>query len=93
MFRLREDLSEAEKQAAALAFKADIEALPAVIGSIRSIHVGLNCNPDEQWHICLSSAFDTLEDVRAYADHPAHRAAAARLKPSVAGRACVDCER
>ncbi|MBP3227720.1 MAG: Dabb family protein [Bacteroidaceae bacterium] len=92
MFRLREDVPEAARLQAAVAFKRDIEALPAVIPSIRRIGVGLNVNPDEQWHVCLTSLFDTLSDVRAYAAHPAHVAAASRLKPVVAQRACVDFE-
>ncbi|MBQ7634896.1 MAG: Dabb family protein [Bacteroidaceae bacterium] len=92
MFRLRTDLSDAERLQAAVTFKRDIEALPALIPTIRSIRVGLNINPAEQWHICLVSEFDTLSDVATYAAHPAHVSAAARLKPAVAERACADCE-
>ena len=57
---------------------------------IRDIHVGLNENPAEVWDICLDSSFDTLDDVKAYAIHPAHVAAAGILKDAKENRACVD---
>ena len=70
--------------------KAAIEALPPVIPSIRKIFVGQNINADEKWDICLESEFDTLEDVKAYAVHPAHVAAAGILKEAKQDRACTD---
>lgn len=42
--------------------------------------------------ICLESVFDTLDDVRAYSVHPAHRAVAGRLAPYIEVRSCVDYE-
>lgn len=92
LFQLKETLTETEKQQVMNDFKAAIEALPAQIDSIRHIFVGLNTNPDEKWDICLDSGFDTLADVRAYAVHPAHVAAAALLKDAKQDRACVDYE-
>ena len=92
LFRLRPELNEAERLQAAVTFKRDIEGLLAVIPFLRKIHVGLNINPDEQWHICLNAWLDNMEDVRSYAIHPEHVNAAARLKPAIAERACVDGE-
>lgn len=60
--------------------------------TIRHIHVGFNVNPAEQWDICLDSEFDNLEDMKAYATHPAHLAAAGLLKDAKEGRACTDYE-
>ena len=53
---------------------------------------GLNLNPDEKWDICLESEFDSLDDVKAYAVHPAHVAAAGIIKEVKADRACTDYE-
>lgn len=92
MFQLRKDVDVAERQRAMQQFKHDIEHLPEIIPCIREIHVGINLNPDELWDICLDSTFNTLEDIRAYAAHPAHVAVAAALKPFVANRSCVDYE-
>ena len=92
LFKLKESLSATEKQNVMNRFKAAIEALPATISTIRHIHVGFNVNPAEQWDICLDSEFDNLEDMKAYATHPAHLAAAGLLKDAKEGRACTDYE-
>lgn len=92
LFQLKDSLGAEERQDMADRFKTAIEALPTAIPFIRNISVGINSNPDEKWDICLDSEFDTLDDVRAYAVHPAHIAAAAIIKDAKAARACVDYE-
>ena len=92
MFRLKETLSKEEKLLVMNDFKAAIEALPAEIDVIRKVFVGLNVNETETWDICLESEFDTLDDVKKYAVHPAHVAAAGILKDAKQDRACVDYE-
>ncbi len=92
LFKLKETLPQEEKLKVMNDFKAAIEALPAKIGFIRHIFVGLNANSAEKWDICLDSEFDTLADVNAYAVHPDHVAAAGLLKEVKADRACVDYE-
>ena len=92
MFQLKETLSAEEKMDVMNRFKAAIEALPATINVIRKVFVGLNINEAEKWDICLESEFDTLEDVKAYAVHPDHVAAAGILKDAKKDRACVDYE-
>lgn len=92
MFQLKKEVNFSERRKAMQQFKHDIERLPEIIPFIRDIHVGINVNPDEQWDICLESTFDTLDDIRTYAAHPAHVAIAMALKPFVANRSCVDYE-
>lgn len=92
LFKLKESLSQEEKMSVMHQFKNAIEALPQTISFIRAIYVGLNCNPDEKWDICLDSTFDTLEDVKKYAAHPDHLAAAGIIKDAKADRSCVDFE-
>ena len=90
MFKFRDDVPQAVRSQAATQFKRDIEALPSVIPTIRHIHAGVNINPAEQWDICLISRFDTLDDVKSYSVHPAHKAVASGLMQHIAERACVD---
>ena len=92
MFKLKETLSMDEKLDVMNRFKSAIEALPAKIDVIRKVFVGLNINEAEQWDICLESEFDSLEDVKLYAVHPDHVAAAGILKDAKLDRACVDYE-
>ena len=92
LFKLKDILSIEEKTEIMNSFKSAIEALPAEIDFIRHIYVGLNINEDEKWDICLESTFDSLDDVKAYAVHPAHVAAASIIKDAKADRSCVDFE-
>lgn len=92
LFKLKDEVSAAEKLAAMNRFKEAIEALPAKISEIRHIEVGLNINPGETWSIALYSEFDSLEDVKKYAVHPDHVAAGKLLAEVKADRACVDYE-
>jgi len=90
LFKLKSEVSEAEKLAAMTSFKEAIEALPAKIPVIRKIEVGLNMNPNETWQIALYSEFESLEDVQLYAAHPDHVAAGKILANVKESRACVD---
>ncbi|MBR4381177.1 MAG: Dabb family protein [Bacteroidaceae bacterium] len=92
LFKLKNEIPAAEKQAVALKFKSAIENLPSVIPFIIHVEVGVNINPDEQWDIALYSEFNTLEEVKAYAFHPAHVAAAKLLAEVKESRSCVDYE-
>ena len=92
MFKLKDTLSKEEKQVVMNDFKAAIEALTGQIDVIRKVFVGLNINEAEQWDICLESEFESLDDVKLYAAHPAPVAAAGILKDAKQDRACVDYE-
>ena len=78
-----------ERRQVAQRFKAALEALPQQIDVLKSIEVGINENPDEQWDVVLTAIVATLADVETYAKHPAHVAAAALLAGHKANRACV----
>ena len=90
LFQLDPEMEAGNKMKVMDAFKEGIEALPAQIPFIRKIEVGMNANPDEEFDLALYSEFDTLDDVRAYAAHPAHLAVAALLKDCKKSRSCVD---
>jgi len=81
-----------ERRAVAATFKSALEALPDVIAPLRSIEVGINENPAEDWDVVLTAILDTMADVDVYAKHPAHVAAASLLAGHKEARACVDYE-
>lgn len=84
--------SPAERQEAAVRFKDALMALPEQIEVLKSMEVGLNANPDEDWDVVLTAVVPTIKDVKTYAEHPAHVAAASIIGPLKADRACVDYE-
>lgn len=84
--------TEEDRLDAAKRFKEALLALPGQIEVLKSIEVGLNVNPQEDWDVVLTAIVPTLADVSIYAKHPAHVAAASIVAPLKADRACVDYE-
>lgn len=84
--------SAAERRDASERFKAALMTLPEQIEVLKSMEVGLNVNPSEDWDVVLTAVVPTLADVEVYAKHPAHVAAAAIVGPLKESRACVDYE-
>lgn len=84
--------TDEERRRVAQEFKDALLALPQQIDVLRSMEVGINENPAEQWDVLLIAVVDTMADVEVYAKHPAHVAAAALLAGHKADRACIDFE-
>lgn len=84
--------TDEERRRVAQEFKDALLALPQQIDVLRSMEVGINENPAEQWDVVLIAVVDTMDDVEVYAKHPAHVAAAALLAGHKADRACIDFE-
>ncbi|MDE6099294.1 MAG: Dabb family protein [Muribaculaceae bacterium] len=81
-----------ERLEVARRFREALLALPGQIEVLKSIEVGINQNPAEQWDVVLTAVVPTMADVEVYARHPAHVAAAGLLAGHKADRACVDYE-
>lgn len=86
------DGTKEERRATAEKFRDALLALPEKIDVLRSIEVGLNENPAEDWDVVLTAVVPTMADVETYAKHPAHVAAASLLGAQKKARACVDYE-
>lgn len=84
--------TDEERRRVAQEFKDALLALPQQIDVLRSMEVGINENPAEQWDVVLIAVVDTMADVEVYAKHPAHVAVASLLAGHKADRACVDFE-
>lgn len=79
-----------QRREVACRFRDALIELPAYIDVLKSMEVGINENPAEDWDVVLTACVDTMNDVAIYAKHPAHVAAAAVVSPHVESRACVD---
>lgn len=73
-------------------FKEALLALPEKIEVLRSMEVGVNENPSEEWDVVLTAVVPSMADVAVYANHPAHVAAAGLLAGHKEARGCVDYE-
>lgn len=73
-------------------FKEALMNLPGKIETLKSMEVGVNSNPDEDWDIVLTAIVDDMNGLKEYATHPLHVKAASIIKDIKAARACVDYE-
>lgn len=71
-------------------FRDALLALPAQIECLRSMEVGINENPTEDWDVVLTAIVPDMASVNIYSNHPAHVAAASILIGHKVARACVD---
>ena len=81
-----------ERRDIAEKFAEALVQLPDDIPQLKSIEVGINVNPAEEWDLVLTATADSLEDVAIYSAHPAHQTAVSIIAPYKEARACVDYE-
>lgn len=94
LWRLREDLSEAQKHETAQAIKQGLESLKGVVPGLVDIHVQIDGRLEtSNADIMLDSTLESFEALKGYAVHPAHVAVAnGVVRPNTALRTCLDYE-
>ncbi len=92
LFQFKQFESESAKKAKLEEIKEGLEALPAKVDVIKSLSVGLNVNPAEQYDLALETTFNNLEELDIYAKHPDHLAVGKIIREILEKRACVDFE-
>ncbi|MBP5763516.1 MAG: Dabb family protein [Bacteroidales bacterium] len=94
LWKLREELSEAEKETVKAGIKAGLEGLKGQIPGLVDIKVNTgkrleSSNAD----VMLDSTFDSAESLKGYSKHPAHVAVAdGKVRPYTCQRTCLDFE-
>lgn len=94
LWRLREDLTEEEKQNVKRDIKAGLEGLAGRIPGLLDIKVNIEGRLDSSnADVMLDSTFTDEAALRAYAVHPAHVAVAdSKVRPFTCLRTCIDYE-
>ena len=92
LFKLKTFETEAEKRAKEQEIKDALLALKGKVEILRSIEVGINANPDEEFNIALTTTFDNFDDLETYAEHPDHQAVIPLIREVLESRACTDYE-
>lgn len=92
VFWIVKEEAEGLKKAAILTkMKAMLEALPPHIAVVKGLEVGLNIIPsDRAFDLALYTTFDSLEDLKIYANHPEHLKVVDFFKKVVEKSAAVD---
>ncbi|MCU4163372.1 Dabb family protein [Carboxylicivirga caseinilyticus] len=92
LFQLKAFESEDTKDAKLSEIKSELLGLKEKVSVLKSIEVGLNTNPAEQYDIALTTTFNNMEDLEIYAKHPDHLAVGKIIREVLEARACVDYE-
>ena len=94
LWKLRSELSAAEKQATAKAIKQGLEGLKGQIPGLLDIHVQIDGRLESSnADIMLDSTLESPEALKGYAVHPAHVAVAnGVVRPNTELRTCLDYE-
>lgn len=94
LWKLREDLTEAEKETIKAGIKADLEALVGVVPGLVECKVNISGRlASSNADVMLDSTLESPEALKAYATHPAHVAVAdTKVRPYTALRTCLDYE-
>jgi hypothetical protein len=73
--------------------KKRLEALPADIPQIRTLHVGLDVvHSDVSFDLCLTTTHESVEELKGYQSHPVHVEFGGWLRPLLTARNVVDYE-
>ena len=94
LWKLRSEMSAAEKQEAAKAIKEGLESLQGQVPGLVDIHVQIDGRLESSnADIMLDSTLVSEEALKGYAVHPAHVAVAnGVVRPNTELRTCLDYE-
>ena len=94
LWKLRSDLSEAQKREAALAIKQGLEGLQGQVPGLLDIRVQIDGRLDSSnADIMLDCTLDSEASLKGYAVHPVHVAVAnGVVRPNTEVRSCLDYE-
>jgi len=92
LFKLKSFESEEAKNNKLTEIRNGLLALNTKVDALKTIEVGINCNPYEDFDIALTTTFDNMEQLEAYAKHPEHLAVGKIIREVLEERSCVDYE-
>jgi Stress responsive A/B Barrel Domain. len=86
----KEEFSPAENAAHAARIKAELEALPEIIGGICELNVHIELLGASNRNAVLNSLFESEEALAAYQTHPEHKKVSAFVRSVMTDRVCLD---
>lgn len=93
MFSLSEFENQQKKEEHLKIIKNKLEELTNIIPELKAISVEVNINNAEDYDFLLIADVDNMQDLEAYAKHPAHISIVKEfIAPYKRARACVDFE-
>jgi len=94
MFKMRAFDNHDERITVLNKIKTALESLPSKINQIKSFEAGINILESERaFDLVLVSIFNSLEDLKIYADHPEHQKVVALIRQYSEKAISVDYEK
>ncbi len=90
LFKMKSFATESERKEILAGLKNELEALMDRVPGLLSIEAGININPAEEYDLALTTTFNNMDDLAAYAIHPDHKAVGAKIRAVLDKRGCVD---
>lgn len=92
LWKLREDLTEVEKETVKAGIKEGLESLVGKVPGLIDVKVNISGRLDSSnCDVMLDSTLESPEALKAYATHPAHVAVAdGKVRPYTCQRTCLD---
>lgn len=93
LWQLKDEFSKEEKEKIKCDMKEGLESLKGKISGLVEIHVQTDSLASSNVDVMLDSSFESEEDLKAYAVHPAHVEVADNMvRPFTKSRSCIDYE-
>lgn len=94
LWKLREDLTETEKESVKAGIKEGLEGLVGKVPGLVDVKVNISGRlASSNCDVMLDSTLESPEALKAYATHPAHVAVAnGKVRPYTCLRTCLDWE-
>jgi len=94
LWKLREDLTEVEKESVKRGIKEGLEGLKGQVPGLLEIKVNIDGRLESSnCDVMLDSTLESAEALKGYAKHPAHVAVAdGKVRPYTCSRTCLDFE-
>jgi len=94
LWKLREDLTETEKESVKAGIKEGLEGLVGKVPGLIDVKVNISGRlASSNCDVMLDSTLESPEALKAYATHPAHVAVAdGKVRPYTCLRTCLDWE-
>lgn len=94
LWKLKESLTEQEKQRIAGDIKVNLEALVGKVPGLVSLDIVTNPMPSSNADVMLDSVLENGEALKGYQTHPEHvKAADTYVRPYTEVRMCIDYEK
>ncbi|MEI6822282.1 MAG: Dabb family protein [Bacteroidota bacterium] len=92
IFKMKSNLPEETKRLNAMQLISELKNLKKKIIQIKTLHTGINCNPENDHDIIFDMGFESMDDLKIYLNHPLRLNAINFFATVKESKVCIDYE-